>query len=84
MRSRYSAHTYKGFTPKDGLWPTNPRDLGQEVPMGKGKVDFPRIIAGLKRLEYRGAVTIEQEISGPQQVQDVRAARTYLEKLIGT
>jgi L-ribulose-5-phosphate 3-epimerase len=42
-------------------------DLGQEVPIGKGKVDFPRIIAGLKELDYRGAVTIERETSGPQQ-----------------
>jgi len=50
---------------------------------GKGKVDFPRIIRRLKELNYRGAVTIEREISGPQQVEDVRAAKVYLEKLIG-
>jgi L-ribulose-5-phosphate 3-epimerase len=74
----------QGIHAKDGLWPTNPRDLGQEVPIGKGKVDFPRIIAGLKQLDYRGAVTIEREISGAQQVEDVRAAKAYLEKLIGT
>jgi sugar phosphate isomerase/epimerase len=73
----------QGIHAKDGLWPTNPRDLGQEVPIGKGKVDFPRIIRRLKELKYRGAVTIEREISGPQQVEDVRAAKTYLEKLIG-
>jgi len=73
----------QGIHAKDGLWPTNPRDLGQEVPMGKGKVDFPRIIRRLKELNYRGAVTIEREISGPQQVEDVRAAKAYLEKLIG-
>src|SRR5204862_7101493 len=68
---------------KDGLWPTGPRKPGEEVPIGKGKVDFPRIIARLKELNYRGAVTIEREISGPQQVEDVRAAKAYLEKLIG-
>jgi L-ribulose-5-phosphate 3-epimerase len=73
----------QGIHAKDGLWPTNPRELGQEVPIGKGKVDFPRIIARLKELNYRGAVTIEREISGPQQVEDVRASKTYLEKLIG-
>jgi L-ribulose-5-phosphate 3-epimerase len=74
----------QGIHAKDGLWPTNPKDLGQEVPIGKGKVDFPRIIAGLKKLDYRGAVTIEREISGPQQMEDVRAAKAYLETLIGT
>jgi L-ribulose-5-phosphate 3-epimerase len=73
----------QGIHAKDGLWPTNPKELGEEVPIGKGKVDFPRIIARLKELNYRGAVTIEREISGTQQVEDVRAAKAYLEKLIG-
>jgi L-ribulose-5-phosphate 3-epimerase len=73
----------QGIHAKDGLWPANPRKLGEEVPIGQGKVDFPRIIERLKELNYRGAVTIEREISGPQQVEDVRAAKVYLEKLIG-
>jgi L-ribulose-5-phosphate 3-epimerase len=73
----------QGIHAKDGLWPTNPRELGQEVPIGKGKVDFPTIIARLKQLNYRGAVTIEREVSGPQQIEDVRAAKRYLEGLIG-
>jgi L-ribulose-5-phosphate 3-epimerase len=73
----------QGIHAKDGLWPTNPRQLGEEVAIGKGKVDFPRIIARLKELKYGGAITIEREISGPRQVEDVRAAKTYLESLIG-
>jgi len=73
----------QGIHAKDGLFPTNPKELGKEVPIGKGKVDFPRIIERLKQLNYQGAVTIEREISGPQQVADVREAKNYLEKLIG-
>jgi L-ribulose-5-phosphate 3-epimerase len=73
----------QGIHAKDGMWPTNPKELGQEVPIGKGKVDFPRIIARLKELNYHGAVTIEREISGPQQLEDVREAKRYLENLIG-
>jgi len=73
----------QGIHAKDGLWPTNPKELGEEVPIGKGKVDFQRIIARLKQLNYRGAITIEREISGAQQMEDVRAAKTYLERLIG-
>jgi len=69
----------QGIHAKDGLWPTNPKELGREVPIGSGKVDFPRIIERLKQLNYRGAVTIEREISGPQQFKDVRVAKTYLE-----
>ena len=73
----------QGIHAKDGLFPTDPKNLGKEVPIGKGKVDFPRIIERLKQLNYRGAVTIEREISGPQQVADVQEAKAYLEKLIG-
>jgi L-ribulose-5-phosphate 3-epimerase len=73
----------QGIHAKDGLWPTNPRELGAEVPIGKGKVDFPRIIQRLKEIHYAGAVTIEREISGPQQVEDVRSAADYLRRLIG-
>jgi L-ribulose-5-phosphate 3-epimerase len=73
----------QGIHAKDGLWPTNPKELGQEVPIGKGKVDFPRLIGRLKELNYRGAVTIEREVAGAQQMEDVRAAKAYLEKLIG-
>jgi sugar phosphate isomerase/epimerase len=73
----------QGIHAKDGLWPTDPKNLGQEVPIGKGKVDFPRIIARLKQINYRGAVTIEREISGSEQIKDVRAAKAYLEGLIG-
>jgi sugar phosphate isomerase/epimerase len=73
----------QGIHAKDGLWPTNPKELGEEVPIGRGKVDFPRIIKRLKELNYRGAVTIEREISGARQLEDVRAAKVYLEKLIG-
>ncbi len=73
----------QGIHAKDGLWPTNPRELGKEVPIGQGKVDFPRIISRLKQLNYCGAVTIEREVSGPEQVRDVKQAKEYLEKLIG-
>jgi L-ribulose-5-phosphate 3-epimerase len=73
----------QGIHAKDGLWPTNPKDLGEEVAIGKGKVDFPKIIARLKEMKYQGAVTIEREISGEKQMEDVRSAKKYLENLIG-
>lgn len=73
----------QGIHAKDGLYPTDPKNLGKEVPIGQGKVDFPRLIQRLKELRYRGAMTIEREISGPQQIEDIRKAKAYLEKLIG-
>jgi len=67
---------------KDGLYPTNPRDLGKEVEIPHGKVDFPKIIARLKELNYQGPITIEREISGPEQMASVKRERDYLRKLI--
>jgi sugar phosphate isomerase/epimerase len=72
-----------GVHAKDGLYPTDPNRLGEEVPIGKGRVDFPRFIQRLKDAGYRGPITIEREISGPAQADDIRASKTYLEKLIG-
>lgn len=72
----------RGLHAKDGLFPTDPRKLGQEVPIGQGRVDFPTLFKRLKDLNYRGPVTIEREISGPQQLEDVRKEKVYLQKLI--
>ena len=57
---------------KDGRWPTNPSELGEEVLIGKGLVDFKAVFTKLHRIGYTGAVTIERETSGPQQIEDVR------------
>jgi sugar phosphate isomerase/epimerase len=72
----------RGVHAKDGLYPTDPHHLGQEVPIGEGKVNFPRLIQRLKELNYRGPITIEREIEGPQQTEDIRKAKAYLEGLI--
>jgi L-ribulose-5-phosphate 3-epimerase len=73
----------QGVHAKDGLYPTDAKQLGREVPIGQGKVNFPAFIKRLKEVGYRGPLTIEREISGPQQTEDVRAAKAYLEKLVG-
>jgi sugar phosphate isomerase/epimerase len=72
----------RGIHAKDGLFPTDPKKLGEEVPIGQGKVDFPTLIARLKKLSYDGPLTIEREISGPRQLEDIRKEKQYLEKLI--
>lgn len=69
----------RGLHLKDGEYPTDGRHLGQEKPMGEGKVDFPKVLEKLKALGYRGALTIEREISGPQQIEDIRRAMALLE-----
>jgi sugar phosphate isomerase/epimerase len=73
----------RGIHAKDGLFPTDPKKLGEEVPIGQGRANFPKLIARLKELGYTGAITIEREISGPRQIEDIKKAKAYLEKLIG-
>ncbi len=72
----------QGVHAKDGLYPTDPKSLGQEVPIGKGQVNVPALVKRLKEAGYGGPLTIEREISGPKQTEDILASKTFLEKLI--
>ena len=72
----------KSIHAKDGRWPTDPSKLGEEVLIGTGLVDFQKVLTKLHRLGYNGAVTIERETSGPQQIADVRTEKLYLEKVL--
>lgn len=67
---------------KDGKYPTNGRELGVETPLGEGHVDYPALIAGLKKLGYEGPITIEREITGDKQIADIKMAKGILEELI--
>ena len=67
---------------KDGRWPTDPSQLGEEVLIGKGLVNFREVFTKLHRIGYTGAVTIERETSGPQQIEDVRQEKIYLERIL--
>jgi len=67
---------------KDGHWPTDPSKLGEEVLIGKGIVDFKRVFSKLHAIGYTGAITIERETSGPQQIEDVRNEKIYLENIL--
>jgi sugar phosphate isomerase/epimerase len=53
------------------------------VAIGQGKVNFPVLIERLKKVGYQNPLTIEREIEGEKQTEDILAAKAYLEKLIG-
>jgi len=72
----------KSVHAKDGRWPTNPNEFGEEVLIGKGLVDFRQVFTKLHRLGYQGAISIERETSGPQQIEDVKTEKAYLERVI--
>ncbi len=67
---------------KDGCYPTDGRALGKETALGEGKVNFPALIGKLRALGYDGPITIEREISGPQQITDILKAKGILEACI--
>ena len=67
---------------KDGVFPVDGRYLGKQVPVGEGKVDFPEIIRKLRALNFSGEMIIEREISGEQQIADIKKAKAYLENIL--
>lgn len=66
---------------KDGLYPTSPDQLGKEVLIPEGEVDFPAIIAALRKLNFKGNIIIECELSGHKQDYILKTKR-YLEGLL--
>lgn len=67
---------------KDGKYPTNGHDLGKETRLGDGKVDFKALFKKLHELGYDSYVTIEREIDGDKQIEDILYAKKYLEDII--
>ena len=73
----------KEFHAKDGKYPApnNPYELGAEVPIPTGNVNFPAVIAELKKQGFKGAVTIECELNGTRHDYVVKT-RKYLQDLL--
>lgn len=72
----------RGLHIKDGLYPTDGRNLGRETAVGEGLVDFPVLIGKLKEHGFEGALIIEREITGPQQRLDILKAKALLEDIL--
>ena len=72
----------RGVHAKDGHYPTEGGSLGKEAPMGEGRVNFPVLVPKLKSLGFRGALTIEREISGPEQIEGIKQAIEILTPLL--
>jgi sugar phosphate isomerase/epimerase len=67
---------------KDGLWPTKPDALGQEVPFGEGAVNAAVWLEKLIATGYVGPLTIEREIEGEAQTRDILTAKNLIEAVI--
>lgn len=75
-------HLVRGVHAKDGVFPTNPRDLGKEVPMGQGKVNFPVVLQQLRKIGYKGPLTIEYEGATAQRKSAILQSKAFLTNLL--
>lgn len=66
----YIVHTHA----KDGIKLSSTDYL--ETPLGEGGVDYPRYLAALDDIGYRGFLTIEREV-GDNPEGDIRAGRRF-------
>jgi len=66
---------------KDGKRSERKGELGKECPLGKGEVGIERFMDKLKKIGYAGPLTIEREIVGKKQIEDILMAKKLLEKL---
>ena len=71
----------KALHAKDGQYPVNPNDLGKEVPIPGGEVNFPEVISYLKKLGFNGSITIECELAG-HNTDYILKTKKYLEGII--
>ena len=60
-------------TRQTGTW-------GDEVRLGTGEVEWPAFFATLRELNFKGDLCIERE-AGERRVEDIRAAREFVEQL---
>ncbi len=73
----------RGVHCKDGVRGATAGELGRETPLGEGAVDIPAFLRRLLELGYGGALVIERE-GGPNVVEEILAARPYIERLLTT
>jgi len=73
----------KGVHVKDGDYPTAPfRALGKERVVGEGTVNYPVFLPKLLESGYTGDLYIEREISGEQQIADIKKTIDYIKQFL--
>jgi sugar phosphate isomerase/epimerase len=68
---------------KDATWSKEPtRTWGEEVVLGTGQANIPKLIAKLRSHGYTGPLVIERE-AGDQRIADIKTAISLLERTVG-
>ena len=66
---------------KDGFYPTCGTQLGRECALGEGLANMPLVVKKLNALGSMGPYIIEREISGEEQIADIKSAKALLETI---
>jgi len=69
---------------KDGDWPPVgvPGALGNERPLGQGAVDFRQFLEGLKKIGFKGPLTIERECHDKdERLRDLKEGKRLLDEI---
>lgn len=73
----------RGVHIKDGDYPSGDFYLlGHERKVGEGSVNFPVFLPKLLKQGYKGDLYIEREISGEQQIKDIKETILYVRKML--
>ena len=67
---------------KDGNFPGNGTFLGQEAPIGSGRVDFPAVMRKLRDLNFSGEMIIEREIYGEEKIREIKRTVTFINDIL--
>ncbi len=68
---------------KDANWSKTPmQSWGEEVVLGSGEADIPRVVSKLRVGGYRGPLVIERE-AGDNRIGDILEAKNFLEDMLG-
>jgi L-ribulose-5-phosphate 3-epimerase len=72
----------RGVHAKDAVYPIGTNPKGKETPLGHGFVNFELLIKKLISFGYCGDLTIEREITGDEQIRDIKLAKKHLEEIL--
>jgi sugar phosphate isomerase/epimerase len=79
---RLLGHRVKSVHCKDAKWSAYPgKEWGAEVLQGRGDVNWEAFFVTLNDLDYRGPLTIEREITGEEQLEDIKKAVVFVNNL---
>ena len=81
-RSRSTAGTSATSTPRTPSGRPTRSSSARKSPWARARSTSLALFAKLRELKFTGPIIIEREISGPQQIEDIRKAKADLERLL--